>query len=324
MERISEALLKLMNSRFLIFYGPGTSDSFLTQDLEENDLAQSLTIELKALGYIRVVFVSPTRPIFFLDNQSKELCQSYFWGDNQDNNLSTSLPSMQVGPFGNRQFFPINSPSVNYSFNSIGDTHLVRLLDFWMRDDTNIKSAIVMLQAETFIKNNNDIRTLSGILDDWAVLPSTNPNKVIFVFNSNNYEELANLAESIPVPEIRSIILRKSQSNSKSNSIHLLEGPQVEESERIIDFARHIYGTDFQENLIDDLIKQISTDRHQLKTWLSRFSNCSLINRDFAYKSGWFKHFRGDMKPAYDRLMELTGLDEIKIKDYRIGRLGSK
>ncbi len=312
MERITEALQKLNNSRFLILYGLGSSDSFLSNDLEEHDLAQSLLIGLKEQGFTRIVFVSPTRPIFFLDNQSQELCQAYFWGENKDDGLSSTIQTMQPGPFGSRQFFPVSATSLNYSFNSISDTHLVRLLDYWFRDDIKIKSTIVILQAETFIKSNNDIRTLSGIFDDWAVLPSVNPNKVILVFNTNNYEELANLAETIPVPEIRSIILRKTQSANKNISTHLLGVPQEEEAERIINYSRNNYGTEFHQDLIDDLTKQICSDSHPLKTWLSRFSNCSIVDRDFAYKSGWFQHFRGDIKPAYERLMELTGLEEIK------------
>jgi AAA+ superfamily predicted ATPase len=312
MQRLIEAMDNLSSSRFLALYGQGVSDSFLLNNLQEVDISHALNGLLRDSGYSRIIYISPTKPISFLDDQSRQLSESILWSG--QNFLDSDQPNhpLQPGPYGNRLILPGISNITPSSYDAIGDTHLLRLLDAAMREDHGPATILIFEQAENFFINNQDVRTLSSILEGWVSLPAANHNRCIFLFSANDYSELSDIASHLPIPELRSLIYRNHQHGARKFETFLLGGPQLDEAQRLVEFIKRNDWSEIDPDFEQILIQQISVEDEKLQTWIARFSNFAYIDRDLAYQAGWFANFRGDLTPPLERLEMLVGLDEVK------------
>ncbi len=312
MERLISVLESLRKSRFLPLYGTGINDSFMLSNVVEGDLNHALVQPLNSLGYTRIIYSSPTEPIYFLDEQSRQLSKSFLWLGDGDPRSTNPFQSMKPGPFGNRIILPGQTQDVNFSFESLGDTHLLRILDAAMREANGPPTVVVINQAEIYIQNSQDQRTLSSILDLWLSLPSSNHNRCILLFSANTYSELAEIATGLPVPGIRSLILSEHGGAKKQSPAIELGGPHRDEAARLVNYMTRNKWTDFDPDFIDGLVDLINIESHPLQTWTNRMMNQPFIDRSLALKSGWFSHFQGATTPAIDRLNDLIGLADIK------------
>jgi len=314
MQRVIDALKKLDSSRILSLFGSGVADSYLTPNLQEVDLAFALDQSLIERGFSRIVFTSPTRPIFFLDETSQTLSQSFLWAGHSAHSDSPLDETMQPGPFGTRLFMAGPGDLVKINFDSIGDTHLVRLLNSAMTEANGPPTTIVFTQAETYFLRHQDQRTLSSILESWASLPASNHNRCVFLFSANNYVDLCDITQNIPIPELRSTILRNRSKAQKNHSIHHLDGPQLDEAARLLEFLKRSDWTDIDPEYEDQLVRQIAAEGEPMQVWLSRFSSISRVDRSVVTEHAWFSQNMGDPTPPVERLNRLTGLDEIKAR----------
>src|SRR6476660_8178482 len=190
-DRVAQALAASSPGRFYILYGSGIEDIFIDKGGAERNIEQAVFSELNLQGYERVVYSSPHRPVFFLDEQSS----AHTWPSTaQPANLRTREEStahktrVGSGPLGPRM---LKSPSPtppppNFAQHGMGDTFLINLLDTIMLDSRTGRSAVVLLQAETLLVHFESKRTLAGLIGEWARLPASNINTCILVFSATN------------------------------------------------------------------------------------------------------------------------------------------
>jgi Holliday junction resolvasome RuvABC ATP-dependent DNA helicase subunit len=311
-DRLTRALTSSGQERFYILYGSGIEDIFINKDGMESNVEQALLTELKSQGYKRVVYSSPHRPVFFLDERSSALT----WPS------STQTPSlaekeertsyktrMGSGPFGPRM---LNSPSVtpvqpNFSQHGMGDTSLINLLNTVMLDVRVVRSAVVLLQAETLLIHFESRRILAGLIGEWARLPTSNINTCLLIFSATNLEQLRGIAPSLPIPEIRNSILESRGGGHAT--VREIGNPQNDELLRVI-----------KKNLLEDsskitpgrLTEMISAEGGNLRLWLNRFKSSTGLDDQTIRSSGWFRAYREPGMSASNKLDELIGLEKIK------------
>lgn len=313
MDRLIDPLNELFVSRFLVLYGKGIEDAYISTYLIELDFETALLQHLKQLGWQRIIFIYPDRPFKFLDDESRQLCNSIIL-DNPSGLTNSMLNDLQPGPYGQRIIVPNSSPKINFEGISIGDTHAIRLLDTIMRDNSGPPTAIIFIQAEGFLSNFQDQRTLSGVISSWIRLPTANQNRCIFTISANNYDELIDISKQLPIPEIRSLILNRTSSRTNHSPALFIGGPMVDECGSLLNLLGRTQITSVNPEIIQLLSEKLAAEDVQLKIWVSRLNKLENIDFDGIRDHGWFSSFNGDTRPVLDRMNQLIGLDEIKTR----------
>src|SRR5512147_1405600 len=212
-ERIQRLFDSDSRSRFAVLYGPGVEDVFFDDRPRELSFGEALFEALQSQGLQRIVFFSPHRSIFFYDERSLQLSRPI--QSSQASSAPAPAPRMAQGPLQAAQLFQPPqppAPAQGLSRGGMGDLHALRLLDALLRDPQPIPTAVVFLQAETTLRFFDDPRSLAAIVGEWVHLPSSNPNRVFFVFSVDDYAALAETAQSLPLPELRALVLRQQAS----------------------------------------------------------------------------------------------------------------
>lgn len=317
-DRVAQALAASSPGRFCILYGSGIEDIFVDEGGAEWNIEQALFSELKLQGYERVVYSSPHRPVFFLDEQSS----TRTWPlASQPASLRTTEEStphitrVGSGPFGPRM---LKSPSPappppNFSQHGMGDTFLINLLNTVMLDTRAGRSAVVLLQAETLLVHFESRRTLAGLIGEWARLPSTNINTCILVFSATQQEQLRGLASSLPVPEIRNSIL--DSTNGSFAALREIGSPQKDELSRL---TKHIFIEKSSEITAQRLADMISAEGGSMRLWLNRLKSSKSLSDQIIRNGSWFQAYRAPGMPASRRLDELIGLQNIKERIFEL------
>ncbi len=310
-DRVSQALGTSGPERFFILYGTGIEDAFVSQDGKECNIEQALLTELKSQGFRRVVYSTPHRPVFFLDEESSAL--TGLSNTPSPNPAGKTEPTYQTrvgsGPFGRRL---LKSPSVtppppNFSQHGMGDTFLINLLNTVMLDNKKGRSVVVFLQAETLLIHFESRRILAGLIGEWARLPTSNVNICLLLFSAANLEQLKEMASSLPVPEIRnSIVGFQGGGYARLGEIG---NPQTDELSRVI---RKITfegsgGIDARR-----LTNMISAEGGSIRLWLNRFKAAGRITDQDIRDSGWFQAYGNPGISAAKKLERLVGLQNIK------------
>ena len=188
----------------------------------------------------------------------------------------------------NEQFLYKKRDSTNKDVRQtgLGDLQSLRSLDAFMRDCNGNKTAVVILQAKSTLKYFGDQRSMAGIIGEWSRLPSSNPNICILVFSADQYQALAEVSQTIPVPEIRSAILRKSGQNGFNNAVASINGPGHLE---ILRYLRIVNGfkpleLDFQE--LQVLSDWMAAEGIALRDWISKIDQADFLSRILLQKWG--------------------------------------
>ena len=312
--RVSQALPVSGHARFFIIYGAGVEDVFINNTCKEVNIEQAILTELKSQGYQRVIFSSPHRPVFFLDDQSHALT----WP-------STSQPSsvspvdmvndkarIGSGPFGS-QILKGTSPdsqNINITARAMGDISLINLLNAVMHDARNGRSAVVLLQAETLLIHFESRRILAGMIGEWARLSTHNTNTCILVFSAHQMEQLQRVAVNIAVPEIRNSIVESS--GGSYAEVREIAFPQRDELSRVImkmPFDPSGFIASYR------LVDMILAEGGSMRLWLNRlnrFNSSNKLGDQVIRDSGWFRAYRAPGMSAASKLNQLIGLDIIK------------
>jgi SpoVK/Ycf46/Vps4 family AAA+-type ATPase len=310
--RVAQALTASTGGRFCIVYGSGVEDAFINSRGEEQNIEHALLTELRLQGYRRVVFSSPHRPIFFLDEgsaSSTSLSAPQPSDPARREALSANKTRVGSGPFG-RRFLKAHSPTPrqpDFSQQGIGDTFLINRLNTIMLDTRDGRSAVVFLQAETYLMHFESRRILAGLIGEWARLPTHNTNSCLLVFSAANVEQLQGTASRIPVPEIRNAILASAAGNSAE--LRQVGNPQKDELERLV--ARTLL-EDSDGITARRLTDMIAAEGGTMRLWLNRFKSLRRLDDQTVRSSGWFQAYRDRGLPAAKRLEQLVGLEKIK------------
>lgn len=309
-ERIQHILSAREKNRFVILYGAGIDDVFITSDLSIFNFEQAIHHELIEQGFRRIIFLSPHRSIYYLDAESQALARP----GNSDEQRASNANEMQYlkdGPLANLFLLPPEyTPDRHATSSSMGDVHAIRLLDAVMRENTGTRSAVVIAQAETMMHFHDDQRTLAGIIGSWGHLPVDNENICLLVFSSQSRDQLLANTSGLPIPEIRDVILRETRSGSNKSPLGI-GAPPPEELARLIDRMENqnmftVQGDGKQ------IANYLAPEGLMIRQWVARFETISQLDRDTAKRMGWISAVRDPAVSAQVQLEGLVGLERVK------------
>ena len=316
--RVAQALPANGHARFYILYGGGIEDVFISNNCEELNIEKALLTELKSQGYHRVVFSAPHRPIFFLDQRSEDIT----WpSESRQQTKATTESGTQYrtkvgpGPLGSQMLTEerASPPPAQPRDRTMADIFLINLLNSVMHDPRNLRSAVILLQAETLLQHFDSRRILAGLIGEWARLPTSNRNTCILVFSALDLEQLKEIARNITVPELRNAILENTPGSY--SVINEIAGPLRDELSRVTMQAR-----------VDNsgrinaarLTEMILAEGGSMRLWLNRMRSVNKLDEESIREKGWFQAFRDPDMPASTKLNQMIGLKNIKD---RIGEL---
>jgi SpoVK/Ycf46/Vps4 family AAA+-type ATPase len=313
-ERIQQALEQKQGERFLVLYGSAVEDIFISPEYEEWTIEQALLDELKRVGYQRVAFISPHRPVYFLDAESERLSlgEAASSPENVPGKMRWLRDEPQA-PLGERMVLPRPAPEKKPAPNpKMGDVNAIRLLDALMRETGAVQTAVVILQSETLLVHFDDQRTLAGLVGEWARLPGANLNRAVFVFSAENYGRLSEIASHLPVPELCGVILRQTPKEAKRGSLAQIGGPLGAETGRLLVFGAQQTSAVLIEEDISKLASWMEAEGSLARSWLARFRLVQQIDLNTARQAGWFSAIHDPHLSALERLNQMVGLREVK------------
>ncbi len=329
-ERIQQAFRKDSEGRFYLLYGKGIDDAFISFHHREQSIETALLTVLKQQGFQRVAYIAPHKPVYFLDQAGPTAAAK------PASDPAASIPEvdsdpaedeemlvLEDGPFGRRMFFHQaagGAAAFSEGFSpgaGMGDVHALRLLDSMLKDTGGTRTAVVVVQAESWLNFFDDPRTLAGVVGEWTRLPSANPNIVIFLFPSDRYESLRDSAERMTVPELRGMI-RREESAAKNGSLIEIGTPEKAEMMRLIRYGQQLYQLPAVDGDIEPLAEWMAAEGQRARHWLARFSEVEQIDLETTRRKGWFSAARGDRRTIEEKLDELVGLGTIKDRVYEL------
>jgi SpoVK/Ycf46/Vps4 family AAA+-type ATPase len=318
-ERLQAQLNFNNGSRFFILYGPGIEDVFITRNYRQVSFEQALLQVLNQAGYNRVAFLSPHKPVYFLDavsknsasqtNQSvRESAESY--------RTSPSTPAkMGKGPLQDRFLFKTKKEQVQeVSKTGMGDLQSIKMLDAFIRDTQSEKTAVVVLQAESTLKYFGDQRSLTGIVGEWTRLPAENQNICIMAFSADGYETLCEVAQSIPIPEVRSVITRRPNRATSKEAVIAIQGPEQFELIRFMRKIQQVKPVILSGQELDQLSSWMAAESRPIRHWISSIDPLESVDLDTGFIQGWFSAVRRPGHSAEEDLEKLIGLDGVKTR----------
>jgi SpoVK/Ycf46/Vps4 family AAA+-type ATPase len=309
-ERLSSALDLGVGKRFQLLYGTGVGDAFIDQEFNEKSIEEVLLLELKRRGIQRIVFISPHRSIYFLDEQSRELT----WPSQEvvpSRLAPKSMLRLDNGPLNSLMLFePQLESNVAQPLEGMGDTLTIRFLNTIIRDE-KVRTALVFIQIETILTHFENPRILSGLIGEWTRLPTHNQNVCLFLFSTDNYEQLTDLCARLLLPELRSMILQRTEM-SGIHALLQLGGPEYQEMVRLLYNVRRSTGLELGHAEALIISKWMAVEGVNARQWLFRLKSINKLDRNTLQKQGWLSAYRDLDNRAMDQLSSLTGLAGIK------------
>lgn len=315
-ERIHAQLDVQSSSRFFVLYGPGIEDIFMARNYSALSFEQALHQVLMHNGFARVAFWAPHRPVFYLDAQSEAAAQPSHIRPMQPVGQAPAAPAngvqMGSGPLQDRLLYkPQAQPERRVGQNAQGDVAALRLIDALIQDTQHGRTAVVILQAEATLRYFGDPRSLAGIAGEWMRLPASNPNLCILAFSADRYDQLCQVAENLPIPELKTVILRRPAAGRAREAVVNIQGPESLEILRFLRISQQ-NGKVRQDAPITLMSEWMAAEGMTMRNWNAVIHFNSDIDLDKACKEGWFKAVRNPDKPAEVELQELIGLTTVK------------
>uniref|UniRef100_A0A7C4PNQ8 AAA family ATPase n=1 Tax=Anaerolinea thermolimosa TaxID=229919 RepID=A0A7C4PNQ8_9CHLR len=311
MERIRHALNLLSTNRFLVCFGIGLEDSFLTPQGNEINIYQAMGKILKQQGFQRILFSSLENPIEFIDEDSRQLSSEFLWALDPESRESALRTSLQPGPFGNQLITP-SSSRIEVKQSGIGDTHALRWIEQIFLNERTYKTCVVFKQFDSYARHFTDQRTLVSVISKISKCPTDNPHRAIFLFSSPSREILNETVRVFPVSEIRSLILDHRSGPWDNSPVREIKSPEMDE----LGILLQKKGKDLGQNLTPGLLKRMAqilfAESQLLKTWIHRFHSIQHLDLDELRKQGWVSSTRSVNYSALNTLMDLVGLEPIK------------
>lgn len=317
-QRLSSLLTQLNQHRFFILYGSGIGDSFISPNLEELNIEQVLLKELKLLGFSQILFFSTHRSIYIPDTKNFHITDLIQPEKNVDETSTETgkMRRLSNGPFEgemllsqkNRQKLLSETPS------GLGDNHAIRALDAVLRDLKGPKTALIFPQAENTLTFFDDLRTLTGLIQDWQYIPEENKNAVFFLFSAPDLENLNEYAIQVPITFLRNSISQSLYSPSNSSNVIQINGPDEIEVSRLIDFVSSQHTLDIEPDQKEKYCKLFSNENRSGKYWINQLMSVDKLDAFVSREKKWFSANLIGEKPALQKLEELVGLNKIKTR----------
>ena len=324
-DRLNAVFSRRGASRFFILYGNAVEDSFISEDYIELCPEEALWRALKQQGYKRIVFISPHKAIYFLDEFSRKNSfpqspQELEFERTGSTFESGKMQFFKDGPLGDVFILelPARTPENALSYSEMGDAHAIRLLDTIMKDQMGPKSAVIFMQSETTLRYFDDQRTLAGIIGEWEQLPLLNENICLFLFSANDYENLVRISENLLIPELRKTIKKREVNSSAFYNVHHINGPDQQEILRLIKYMSQLKDIRIDANDLYQLSDWMAAEGLKAREWLTRIRDLKEINLQTAKKESWFSSQRDPELTIEERIEQMVGLQDIK---ERIGEL---
>jgi AAA+ superfamily predicted ATPase len=313
-DRIRSSLFQLTSQRFCAFYGSGVEDIYLDGEGCEYSIEQALLLALKERGYERVVFSSPHNPFYFLDSHSREGAVSA--SKKQASDSGNRMKHLRGGIFAETNLLANSSSTIPETpFEGMADIFLIRNLDRLMRESSQMRTAIVLVQAESLLHHFDTQRMLAGLLGEWSRLPSTNRNVCLLLFSASDQKQLLDIAGRLPVPELRSRMLARRDPGYLCT--FELGGPHQDELSGMFAKLREL-GKRLEEKELDHLAEMMVAEGGSLRLWLSRLQSLDDVDLRHVREQNWFKVFRDPRVTAMEKLNQLVSLEELKQKLFEI------
>jgi SpoVK/Ycf46/Vps4 family AAA+-type ATPase len=313
-KRVASIFSNSPGERFKILYGPGVDDIFYSKKIIELKFEEALYEELIRQGFDRIVFFSPHRSIFFFDSQSEllSLPDHNHQIINHKSRSSDNVKQLYAGPLNDIKIFK-TSLSKDITFQGgISDPFAVRVLDKIIREEGNVRSAIIILQAETTFRYFEDQRTFAGLVGDWTKLPSSNHNVCFFVFSVENYEHLIDVAGTIPIPELRNPILKMESDFNKLPHINFITTPDEQEIHSLVEHYHRISQIKIELNDFEILCHRMAAEKHKNRYWLALLEEIPVFDLATSREKAWFSaHLDSDIN-VWQKLDQLVGLEQVK------------
>ena len=302
--RLEEALSKpLQRGGLCALYGRGLWDVFLNQDLKDIGIDGAVQAVLRQSGCQRIVYLSPHRNIYYGDPQ---FVPQDTWKERGQSPPQQEMTVLR-GPLGRRMMKSSRS-SAQVELQDIGDTHAIRILDDMMRRDADVRTAVILHQAETVLQYHSDQRTLAALVNEWAALPAGNENLCVMLFEAEHYEDLTKAADRLPVPALRSLVRR-----GLGGGVYNIGPPESDEIERLLCFAEDRYAVSLAPpSEHKKLVEWMSAETASSRIWISRLRAAGAATLNAARKNSWFTAVRDSNRTASQQLDDLVGLAEVK------------
>ena len=314
-ERISHPLRQHWGKRLFLLFGSGIDDAYIDDNLAEVTIETALLSELLKKGFERILFCSPIKSIYFLDDTSREKT-SLARQELDEKPNSEALQIVNIGPFNNLQMFkPITNtnliPSGSGPLTQMGDIHSIGLLD-WVMKDNATKSAVVFIQAETTLSQYEDQRIMAGTIGSWMRISSSNQNACFFLFSTERQDQLDDILQRLPVPELRAFTQADS-GKTEQNALIKITGPGLTEIDRLIKKLAQEGELEVPPEHLEDIEKRMVTESTSLRQWIIRLRAVRRLNIQNIRKNNWFK---SDLpvagNSASQQLNQMIGLTDIK------------
>ena len=307
-ERENQLFPADQDSRFMILYGKGIDDTYISRQYDEKQLEEVLLSILKQRGYQRVIFYSPHKSVYYMDEESHLLLQPKSL--QQKTNTIDSSDLMMSGPLGNINLIQPHNQQDDQS-QVVGDIHAIRNLDAYIREP-DIHTAIIFVQAESALRYFDDHRTLAGIIGNWTRLPASNENICLWLFSTDSYPGLCEIASTLPVPELKHFILRQKNESSHVFNLIRVSGPGPNELENLIQMLTHRQRLVVKSSDLQRLVDWMSVEDVQIGQWMRRLHGLKYLDLQTGIEKGWFSgRVNMDQSPV-NRLNSLIGLEKIK------------
>ncbi|NSW53090.1 MAG: AAA family ATPase [Anaerolineae bacterium] len=275
-------------------------------------------MSLQAAGYQRVIFVSPHKPFYFNDLASKQITV---------NPITSAAPQAKApaavvnGPLGNLSLLPGGQRAPmdiqtrqGYDegslepYHNMSDVFAIQLLDHFMRCQDQHHTALVVMQAESFLQYRDDPRNIISLMGEWARIRETENNLCLFVFSANSIEALSQQVSLIPLPEIRTIV----QDANEADQLWRIGFPRTDEISGLLRCSQHYWNVPQAQIL--NITRVIQAEGGLLSLWQKRIERGNEFR--FRCDGGGDANSPGhviDIDPGGRHEMdELVGLADIK------------
>ncbi len=296
-------------NHFALLYGAGVDDVFLNEDLQELEIESAVLQAVRQLQFERVVFSAPRQAFYFKDEESEALFRPEGTVEPAQG-TAQEMRYLQDGPLGSRVLLK-PAAAAPASGPGMGDMHAISSLNAIMTETGGPRSAVVIVQAETWLRYFDDPRVLSGYLSSWARLPVSNQNLCIMLFTTAVSGISPDAAALLPVPELRNAILEQQPRRGSPYSLNAIPGPGVDEIERLFQVYEQQGGLQIDEQERERLSNWLAAENLPLRAWFDRLAQVDVLDRETARRLGWFSAERS-LVSVQERLDRLVGLEPVK------------
>jgi SpoVK/Ycf46/Vps4 family AAA+-type ATPase len=323
--------------RLYVVCGPCVDDLFVGHDYLTRGIQELLWELLKEQGFDRVVFSRLRRPVYFLDQASRELSRA---------RTATPAPPARAGggramrhfqgPLGSRVIADDATPApggagpatVTVTPAGAGapaaerpaamtDQHGLMMIDHFMRQ-AETRTAVVLTQAEEWLRFAEARRAMAGVFAEWLE-PGGDGNTCVLVFRQQGLAAVHEFVRELrQFPRLESYLDQQRRRVPARRGAAEIGPPQAAEVERLVHNVRLRHGL-----VIGDwprlplLTRELAESTNlQIRDWqalLRRWARDGTpLDQAALRDAGWLDSAVPDGRSVWDRLAEMPGMVPVK------------